>query len=56
MTRSNEPFSVDDVVAARTLAVALDKLVLNHPQIARQRRVAKEAAEKSGWSSTITPV
>lgn len=49
MTRSNEPFSVDDVVAARTLAVALDKLVINHPQIARQRRVAKEAAEKSGW-------
>ena len=49
MTRSSEPFSVDDVVAARTLAVALDKLVLNHPQIARQRRVAKEAAEKAGW-------
>ena len=49
MTRSSEPFSVDDVVAARTLAVALDKLVLNHPQIARQRRVTKEAAEKAGW-------
>jgi len=49
MMRSSEPFSIDDVVATRTLAVALDRLVLNHPRIVKLRADARGVAASANF-------
>jgi hypothetical protein len=46
--RSSEPFSVDEIVEAGSLADAFDRFVFNHPRIVQLREIARRAAHAAG--------